>query len=479
MIPNGGLDMDCRRCGEAFTIEAPSDPPPDTTIEAVAKPFDDEETPGEGLAPAPDTATGPVAAERTSVGAAPVPESTRVGVANPFEPDTGERPLIGPGGLAHDPSGFSTPTDETPAASTDPKASPKKDYHDRPTVPITTDHVPLGPDEAGLDPELDDTIRFGVDSQVPSAPAPAVTEPGDDDDMVFADPSEVQPRAVSASSVYDRVAQGVAIPDEPKKEISSAKAPKPRSVGSLLRPSADRLNRAPLALKVAFIVFPVTLGVMLFVGSNGAPAQKDAPIPIPIEADAPEPKRLVEPEPSEPGEDPPPDRPLAGEALPEGDDPVEVDDRPAPSGFAYVQVEAARLRGRPTDSAPFAGRLEIGSLVKVYDEVHGFALVHEAPDGAAGFISRRLLADRRPVALLAREQPFEQCAPTPERTVDDCLFGSRQQEQTCLDRCGAVNAGNEADRLRCAQACNIAFDNCASSCRGGPPPKRIRKRSRR
>jgi hypothetical protein len=70
-----------------------------------------------------------------------------------------------------------------------------------------------------------------------------------------------------------------------------------------------------------------------------------------------------------------------------------------------------------------------------------------------------------PTALLARDQSFERCSVEEDYSVDDCLVAAKQQEQPCLDRCGAVNAGNEAERLRCAEVCSIAFDICARSCR--------------
>ncbi len=128
-------------------------------------------------------------------------------------------------------------------------------------------------------------------------------------------------------------------------------------------------------------------------------------------------------------------------------------------------MENARLRVRADDRAGVAGRVPIGTLVRVYEQTGDWALVAAPPDGPAGYLSAKLLDGRKPLALLAQEQAFERCGVEEDGTVDDCLFSAKQQEQPCLDRCGAVTAGDESERLRCAGVCNIAFDRCARSCR--------------
>lgn len=461
MIPNGGLDMDCRRCGEAFTVEPP-------VANGEERPL---ETENADLEESDDTTEGTLQAEKTNVGPPPIPEATRVGVANPLEEDSGTRPLIGPGGVTYDP-------DENISAIGADDTEANAPYVDRPTIPISTGHVPLGPDEEGVDPELDDTIRFGIEDK--PVPSPAVTEPRDGEP--FADPSEVHPPPRIESpmsrdpSVYERVAAGVAVPkdQEPRWGSQPSRVELKPGVGSMLRPAADLLNRAPLALKVGLIVFPLTLGVMLVItaSSESESPAKGGPIEIPVgsprEAAA---GVAAAPPPAEPAKPAKEER----EDLREGDAP-RPDDPPAPAGFSYVQVDNARLRVRASQRSAAPARLEIGSLVKVYEELDGWVLVAKQPAGPAGFISRKLLGERRPVAQLAREQPFERCSPGDGYTVDDCLYQSKQQEQTCLERCGAVNASDEPERLRCAQVCSIAFDACARSCRDAPKKRRRRRR---
>jgi hypothetical protein len=228
------------------------------------------------------------------------------------------------------------------------------------------------------------------------------------------------------------------------------------------------------------IVFPVTLGVMLVVNSmNDDAPQAVAPIEIPVAAETPVP---VHPPPPARQEQPeeekkaevaaPPPPPVAA--------PAPIDDAPAAAGFAYVQIEDVRLRVRPGEKAGIAGRVPIGGLVRVYDDVGEFSLVAVLPTGPAGFVSKKLLGARKPLALLARDQSFSRCSAGEGYTVDDCLFAAKQQESSCLDRCGAVNAGNDAERLRCSEVCSIAFDACATSCsQTDGPPKLAKGKKRR
>lgn len=523
MIPNGGLDMACRRCGEAFSIEPPvgevegalptgteeeeastgdleeaastgdleeaastgdvDDAPPTSEMDRAPSEELDEEL----LDVAGDTTEGAVPGEKTSVGPPPLPEATRVGVANPLDERSGARPLVGPGGVEYevDDQVSGIEADETEAGAP---------FIDRPTIPIEKDHVPLGPDETGIDPERDETIRFGLERK--RAPTPAVTELEEMGESL-ADPSEVEPlrRRESADgsvdpSVYDRVALGVAVPKgaEDRPASQPSRVDLQPGIKGALRPVADLLNRAPLALKVGLIVFPITLGIMLVVtaSSESPKPPADGPIEIPVEpastaeTDSPpsqeEEEAEIDPPPAEEAEaEIDPQGPEDPPALPAGDPPG-LDDPPAPAGFSYVQVDNARIRARAGTRSTVAGRLEMGALVKVYEELDGWALVSKQPKGPAGFISRKLLGDRRPVAQLAREQPFERCAPGDGYSVDDCLYESKQQERTCLERCGAVNAADEKERLRCAQVCSIAFDACAQSCRKVSRRKRRRRR---
>jgi hypothetical protein len=468
MIPNGGLDMDCRRCGEAFTIEPPAEGDTEEEISDDLRPaldaqeLDTAETPSEG-----DTG------EKTSVGPPPMlVESTRVGVANPLDFEDSQ-PLIGPGGIEYDAKGHG------PRADTERK----KSYQDPPTAPFPKDHVPLSAEEDDLDPELDNTVRFdqAEEGGGPFA-APSVTEPGVPEHAELSDVAPIPgldgppSNSDSSPSVYERVAAGIPVPEEQRAMRVASLPPRTPSgrPRSIFQPAIDLLNGAPLALKVGLIVFPVTLGVMLVVNSmSQEEAAADAPIEIPVAAEAVVPAKQ---------EDPPPMERAAAEEEAKAEVAAArpapaIDDAPAPAGFAYVQIEDARLRVRPGDKSGIAGRVQIGALVKVYDELGEFSLVASLPEGPAGFLSNKLLGPRKPLALLARDQSFEKCSAQEGYTVDDCLFSAKGQEQSCLDRCGAVNAGNDAERLRCAEVCNIAFDDCARSCRQSGP--RIAKGKRR
>ncbi|MCK6552593.1 SH3 domain-containing protein, partial [Myxococcota bacterium] len=141
-------------------------------------------------------------------------------------------------------------------------------------------------------------------------------------------------------------------------------------------------------------------------------------------------------------------------------------DEPAPPGHAYVQVERARLRATAAEDSPLAGTLELGELVKVYDRVGEWALVLVLPDGPSGFLSARLVAERKPIAALAKERAFADCATRRDRSRDDCLYDSKQQYDSCLVTCGPVTTGTKppAPVVRCADACQVAWSECQRSC---------------
>jgi hypothetical protein len=435
MIPNGGLDMDCRRCGEAFTIEPPpsgSKRDDESQDLEVSRDFHSDATEGDEEAQA----------ETTNVGPPPVPESTKVGVANPLEFE-GDRPLIGPGGIQ---------------------------YHEHSNAPFESEHTEedTGPfdriedEKTPLDPAVTDPgeVQSVWSGEVSDAPS-VVPEVPPMNSGVEASASESTP------SVYERVAAGIPVPEEKERSASQSLRVRPVSRPSVFKPVVDILNRAPLALKVGLIVFPVTLGVMLVINSfSDGPEASDGPIEIPVAAEVQAAKVVDAPPPTSPPAElePPPPPPVVFTAKP-------IDDPPAPDGFQYVQVDDARLRVKPTERAYAAGRVSIGALVKKYDAVGDWTLVASLPDGPAGFINTKLLGARKPIALLARDQAFERCETEEGGNVDECSFIAKQQEQACLDRCGAVNAGNEAERLRCAEICNIAFETCAKSCRDSAEPK--------
>lgn len=276
------------------------------------------------------------------------------------------------------------------------------------------------------------------------------------------------------NGLYERVAAGVYVPEEPKagpvssgrvrakswNEPSAYVEPKSALARMLetFRRTAMVLNGAPLALKAALVVFPVTLGIALMLTSAGDSAPVRAPVEIPPEtAVAAPPEKKVDTKVIEP-------------ILPKRSAPPTGDDA-AEEGRAYVQVERARLRAEAGENAEAIGRLEIGALVRTYESIDGFVLVMAEPKGPAGFISEKLIGAKKPIALLAKERAFAACEVTSEYTIDDCLYQGKQQHDACTESCGVAVAGGgvateDNPALRCAEACKVAFNECSRSCNG-------------
>lgn len=476
MIPSGGMDMTCRRCASAFHVDMP------------------ERTQAGPISLPPEDA--PIrAGEATAVGVVDPPtpqnvEPTRIGVVTPFdesEESEEEKPvsLIAPTGQMYAPTARFEPL------------SPSKP---RPKTPVTHGRaVPPADAEMGLDPELDDTVRLdSEDAGVLSDQAVALLEPPHDTarnvktdigdlSQIPERPEAPEPDDLSVGSgpngLYERVAAGAYVPEEPKEAQPSLSrvraknwdeasaydtpgAPLDRALAAFRRAAAI-FNRTPLAFKVALVVFPLTLGVALMFTSNGAqtPPKVDVvKIEIPAAAtasaeDAPPPSEEV----AAAKEAAAPKRKIA---LP--------GDAPAPADHAYVQVDRARLRGEPGESGEPSGRLELGTLVRIYERVDQFALVMAQPKGPAGFISEKLIGAKKPIALLAKEIAFAACEVTEEYNLDDCLYQGKQQHDACLEACGvAVGGGEDSPTVRCAEACKVAFNECQRSCNGDGAKKKV------
>ena len=456
MIPNGGMEITCRRCAETFSVDV-----------------EDEEQVEEDADPTQ------AAKERTTIG-----------VANPYDELVGDAQLMSPMGEVFDPNADSTDDTQSLGAT-----------HDRPTIPISTDgrHVPLGPDEQGVDPELDNTQRLVEQEDHPtyepsveeiSSPPPPRNVETPPPRAVGKDKVNGRPPVGEGGDVYDQVASGSYTP-QPKDEVSSphhrqrawneASSIVQIQTGpaSGLRRLAEALNTAPLAVKVALIVFPLTLGITLVItammrGGDDAPvqiettaAQDEAPAdsagapdappadPAPEGGEAPPPKSAAAPAPP-----PPPSRRFV--------------DPPAPQGHAYVQNAGARLRATADARGRTVARLPAGQLVRRVEQQGDRWLVLATDKGPVGFIEERALGEKKPVEALANDVAFEGCS-IDDKSVDDCLFSAKEQEGLCMQTCGPPEKTNPTT-IRCRGACEVAFDRCARECN---PPKRKRRRRRR
>jgi hypothetical protein len=490
MIPSGGMDMTCRRCSMAFHVDMPER----TVAGPISLPPEEPDSPyGDEADETPAAHT----AESTAVGIVDIPvphnvEPTRIGVVMPDENPRRETlppSLLSPAGQLY------APTSRFDAVKSEDTRPDAKMPPRRPTPVTQGRSMPPSAREHGLDPELDDTQRLdaedmGLEENVlpkveprPLSAKDLHTHVGDlSQSTAQTASSSVNEREVSLGAgpngLYERVAAGVYTPEEPKAGPVSASRVRAKSwdepsayvepksalarMLETFRRTAMVLNSAPLALKAALVVFPVTLGLalMLTSASDSAPAEPSVNI-APEEAVVETSEKVVE-------KTPPPKK-LATVSSP--------DDAPAEEGNAYVQVERARLRAEPAEASEAIGRLEIGTLVRTYEVIDGFVLVMAAPKGPAGFISEKLIDEKKPIALLAKERAFAACEVTAEYTIDDCLYQGKQQHDACTESCGfAVGAGGEDNpALRCAEACKVAFNDCQRSCNGENEPREKKK----
>jgi zinc ribbon protein len=627
MIPNGGLEMSCRRCNELFHV-------------AIA-----EKT---NAGPLPEKTNSPALAEPDKGEYALAPgEPTRVGVANPL--DERGPPLLAPDGSAFAADGTplgEEPTDDSDHVSESDRGSVglQEDTEDeddvlleRPPDPERTRQGRLDPDPAregfeidfserlhaktkrsltpvtsmmpvvedGAEADRDPTMRMNTPSKVSAIAEPSVaslpevskkaTSPKPPSESlrtpsmrsssdsikamaakltdaqkklpptlpevprklpatatgpieVPSPPADVPqssgPISVSAleaglisgtgtvagsgaahpasaertdhaqANVYDRVEKGLRISDNrahaaaerarPRHSNEPAASREPASLfGKAVAPAkrlAMLLNRSPLPVKVALVVFPAALGIILVLTSGRNPwaaepvqievapprAESSALAVKPTDA-PPEPKAppsQADPEPAaravaavservEPAAETAQARSPAAVAAKRAGDELAIE------GHAYVQVDHARLRAHAGAESALTAKLELGQLVRVFHRTGDWSLVMALPNGPAGFISDRLLAARKPIAILAKEIEFENCGVDEEGTLDDCLYEGKQQQDACISGCGVVTSADKSTTgpeaspvIRCVEACRIAFADCQRSCRGELTGKR-------
>jgi predicted Zn finger-like uncharacterized protein len=455
MIPNGGMELSCRRCGTAFKVDLPTHADePDLLAKQPEGPLDQTD---ERPVVDDEPKTGDLERE---------PEATAVGMENPFDE------LVSEGRSSAQVAAFSESihSDSTPSPSPDPadesthdldaRRFPRTGEHERPTMQIANEPMPLGPDEAGLDPELDSTQRVDVDDDAPlnaptvATPAPTPSKAFKSDEAPIDDPSSTgaaHRAAIEPSpDLYERVEAGDYRPEEPKLKAPETVAPPPKAWNEPsqsaahvaekppLRRAADALNKAPLPLKVGLSVFPIALGLTLMLTAS-PPSESSAKVEIAVAApDA----AIVEP-------------PVAMDA------PVELEgDRVAAAGHAFVQVDDARLRQKANAKSPVTAKLALGELVKVEPINEEWALVLVEPEGPAGFIPVRLLGPQQSIAKLAADARFEGCESEAGGQIDPCLLGAKQSQDACLTKCGP----SARPSVRCVEACGVAFDRCVKEC---------------
>lgn len=448
MIPAGGMELTCRRCGSPFPVVLPSSPGERDLVDSTS-------TPG----PLERTDEMPQAELERE------PEATTVGIDNPFDElsKTGQAPLMAPSGeLVANPvaSGESSDNPDVPTQALAAERLPTGTGVDLdpPTGSFSSPSPRLGHRGEGVDPELDSTQRVDVDDEAPlGAPTVAAPHPASQD-------------GPAGHDLYERVERGQYVPEEPRSEVELAPAPKAwnepsRSVQAqrpkgALRILADSLNAAPLPLKVGLSVFPVALGLTLILTSSPeAPPSEKVEIVVPVPdagVDEPAPTRVTMP---------PPGTAAKVTVAP-------FADPPAPDGYAYVQVGEARLRAKAQAKSPAVAKLEAGALVRLYPGTDEWALVVVEPEGPAGFLPKPLLGVQLPLARLAADLAFPGCAVEGGASVDDCLFDAKQAQEACTERCG----GPTNAPVRCVEACGAAFDACSKTCFESAKDRRGKKR---
>lgn len=150
----------------------------------------------------------------------------------------------------------------------------------------------------------------------------------------------------------------------------------------------------------------------------------------------------------------------------------------AEDGFGYAGGAGLRLRATPSKRGGVAARLELGQLVRIYDDFGDWMLVHAAPEGPAGFAWSELIEDRPPIGALAKIVAFEKCAAKRSRkSRKACLQRAEGSLEVCLEQCAGVPPqSSELPAVdRCEKACRMAFTTCADACK----KKRKRRRRRR
>lgn len=370
--------------------------------------------------------------------------------------------------------------------------------------------LPQGADEEGLDPELGDTREVDRAEHLGGGPLPWEDDPSeavaskplprqppeppepsersgaveradgledDEEDSAGGFSSDVVPglTARSRSGLDD----GGSVPDGSVPDGTAA------SVMTGPRKIAAALNAAPLALKAAVVVFPVALGIALLLSPGEKITQVPDPISIPAGAvvdagvaaiEAPVDAAVVAAvAPADPDPDP--------EAIDAVEPPI-VDpsppglasDVPAEDGQAFIDGAGVRLRARPDARGALVAKLALGQTVQIYGTVGDWLLVHDAPDGAAGFVRKDLTSARRPIGALALELAFESCvARRSRRSKKACLQRAEASLLKCFDRCAGDPPANSQHPLvsRCKQACEFAFVTCRDKCK-----KRRRRRRR-
>lgn len=507
-VHEGGIEITCRRCGEAFLVSPDGGPGPvERTRVETENPFDEalegsdlrertaaaqfdsfptrqDDLEAEAGDQAPQSDDLDVAARSAEVPSEDLEDSYGAGAATDQGSERGKS-LVGITERA--PTPVHRNQDERPT--------------DSPTMRFASHaaHDALGLQSAVAMP------------QVGAAPVPVVSHASTSPEPAATDPRRESPARSPPSRPLGAGTTGASVECGLPVELAGVTSVEDVSgqVGAI-----EILRRLPLIVKLALATIPPLAGLLLVVVAHRWP-HADAvritatPSPVLGPATPDEPGRPGTPSPAPPVtggrvgavlpiSNPPPSpraalpstaappprsatataaRPIAP-AAPPGPDlgGLHVPDDPrAREGHAYVQVAGAPLRATTSAEGPLVATLEAGTLVKNYDGFGDFRLVVVVPSGPAGFVCSTLLGDDKPVVRLAKEIGFGHCAEGERVPLDTCLYQAKQRDDDCLRMCATVAhddsiSGNRM--ARCAEACGIAFSDCQRECRDNRTPKK-------
>jgi len=410
-IPNGGLDVTCRRCGDGFVAYPDGHVlrPKKDLGSAVVKPALDADADDTALAP-PEFDDGEATIE-----------------ASADELETREQLLAEVLG------------DPTVDGSVDPTIDGTIDGLGEPTL----DAPPVAASENSQS-SVYDLVASGeyTPHAVPAHDEPDAPEPP----KAWNEPSAPDLRALGP------VARAAMALNQAPLAVKAGLLVFPVVLGLTLVLTAPDKGEAPIEI-------PTQTPAAVAAAARARDAAARPAVPSSTVAPSADPRSETA---TAPRDDPPPAHAL-------------LDDRPAPEGYAYVQGRRVTVRVKASFRARPAGRLKRGRLVRRYDTTGSWALVMVEPNGPAGFVDTRYLGAKKPIATLAKTLAFDACRATSRKARPACRAAAQTQLQQCNEGCGEGQAQDpESAQGRCEAACALAFDRCTSACNARRSSRRAR-----
>lgn len=133
----------------------------------------------------------------------------------------------------------------------------------------------------------------------------------------------------------------------------------------------------------------------------------------------------------------------------------------APAGSLYVNQDPLILKASLAERATEVGTLRIGRLLRVVEEVDGYALVLFSPRGPVGFVPMSALSKARPMPVVARE-----LMPGCDGEQKDACAVAQKGTGPCLERCSEL----APDPSVCPEVCSVGLEACKVACEKKPPP---------